>query len=80
MRSEEIAEIARVAAAEVLARKDEILNKEYDIRYHDVNLLLLESPQSYACMLCQNRQLIETEDGKQICRLRLEMSEAESEE
>lgn len=48
--------------------------------YHDVNLLLLESPQSYACMLCQNRQLIETEDGKQICRLRLEMSEAESEE
>lgn len=40
--------------------------------YHDVNLLLLESPQSYACMLCQNRQLIETEDGDQICRLRLE--------
>ena len=48
--------------------------------YHDVNLLLLESPQSYACMLCQNRQLIETEDGEQICRLRLEMSEAETEE
>lgn len=48
--------------------------------YHDVNLLLLESPQSYACMLCQNRQLIETENGEQICRLRLEMSEAETEE
>lgn len=40
--------------------------------YHDVNLLLLESPQSYACMLCQNRQMIETEDGDQLCRLRLE--------
>ena len=48
--------------------------------YHDVNLLLLESPQSYACMLCQNRQLIETDDGEQICRLRLEMSAAETEE
>lgn len=48
--------------------------------YHDVNLLLLESPQSYACMLCQNRQLIETEDGDQVCRLRLKLSAAETEE
>lgn len=48
--------------------------------YHDVNLLLLESPQSYACMLCQNRQLIETEDGEQVCRLRLEMSDGADEE
>ena len=38
--TEEIAEIVKVAAAEVLARKDEILDEEYDARYHDVNLLM----------------------------------------
>lgn len=48
--------------------------------YHDVNLLLLESPQSYACILCQNRQLVETENGEQVCRLRLDMSTADVEE
>ena len=48
--------------------------------YHDINLLLLESPQSYACMLCQNRVLIETENGEQVCRLRLDMSTADVEE
>lgn len=40
MNREEIAEVVRVAAEEVLARKDEILDDEYDARYHDVNLLL----------------------------------------
>lgn len=40
MNKEEIAEVARVAAQEVLARKDEILDDEYDSRYHDVNLLM----------------------------------------
>lgn len=40
MNRDEIAEIARVAAAEVLAKKDEILDDEYDARYHDVNLLM----------------------------------------
>ena len=40
MKKEEIAEIARVAAQEVLAKKDEILDDEYDLRYHDVNLLM----------------------------------------
>ena len=40
MKKEEIAEIARVAAQEVLAKKDEILDDEYDARYHDVNLLM----------------------------------------
>lgn len=40
MNKDEIAEIARVAAAEVLMKKDEILDDEYDARYHDVNLLM----------------------------------------
>lgn len=40
MSKDEIAEIVKVAAAEVLARKDEILDEEYDARYHDVNLLM----------------------------------------
>ena len=40
MNREEIAEVVRVATEEVLARKDEILDDEYDARYHDVNLLL----------------------------------------
>ena len=40
MNREEIAEVVRVAAEEVLARKDEILDDEYDARYQDVNLLL----------------------------------------
>lgn len=40
MRKEEIAEIARVAAAEVLAKRDEIMDEEFDARYHDVNLLM----------------------------------------
>ena len=31
--TEEIAEIVKVAAAEVLARKDEILDEEYDARF-----------------------------------------------
>lgn len=40
MNKDEIAEIVRVAAEEVLARRDELLDDEYDARYHDVNLLM----------------------------------------
>ena len=40
MRKEEIAEVARIAAAEVLAKRDEIIEEEFDARYHDVNLLM----------------------------------------
>ena len=40
MNKEEIAEVARVAAQEVLARKDAIIDEEFDARYHDVNLLM----------------------------------------
>ena len=40
MKKEEIAEIARVAAAEVLAKKEEILDEEFDARYQDVKLLM----------------------------------------
>lgn len=40
MNKDEIAEIARVAATEVLAKKDEIIDEEFDSRYHDVNLLM----------------------------------------
>ena len=40
MRREEIVEIARVAAKEALARRDEIVKEEFDARYHDVKLLM----------------------------------------
>lgn len=40
MNMDEIAEVARVAALEVLNKKDEIIDNEFDSRYHDVNLLL----------------------------------------
>lgn len=40
MNRDEIAEIARVVTAEVLAQKDDIIDEEFDTRYHDVNLLM----------------------------------------
>lgn len=40
MTKEEIAEIVKVTTAEVLAKKDEIIDEEFDTRYHDVNLLM----------------------------------------
>lgn len=40
MNKEEIAEVARIAAQEVFARKDTIIDEEFDARYHDVNLLM----------------------------------------
>lgn len=40
MTKEEIAEIVKVATAEVLAKKDGIIDEEFDTRYHDVNLLM----------------------------------------
>ena len=40
MRKEEIEEVAPIAAAEALARKDELIDEEFDARYHDVDLLM----------------------------------------
>ena len=40
MNKEEIAEVARVAAQEVLSRKDAIIDEEFYARYHNVNLLM----------------------------------------
>lgn len=40
MRKEELEEVARVAAAEALAKREEIIDSEFDARYHDVNLLM----------------------------------------
>lgn len=40
MQREEIAEIARIAAVEALAHRDEIVKEEFDARYHDVKLLM----------------------------------------
>lgn len=40
MKSDEIAEVVRLTTAEVLAKKDEIINCEIDERYHDVGLLM----------------------------------------
>lgn len=41
MKKDEIDEIVRMAAAEVLARKEEILNDEFDAMYQDVKLLMV---------------------------------------
>ena len=40
MQKEEIAEIARIAAVEALAHRDNIVKEEFDARYHDVKLLM----------------------------------------
>lgn len=40
MKKQELEEVARVAAAEALAKRDEIIDNEFDVRYHDVNLLM----------------------------------------
>ncbi len=40
MRKEEIAEVVKIAAAEVLAQREAIIEEEFDARYHDVNLLM----------------------------------------
>lgn len=40
MCKEEVAEIVRITTAEVLSRKDEIMNGEFDARFHDVKLLM----------------------------------------
>lgn len=40
MRKEEIAEVVKIAAAEVLAQREAIIEEEFDTRYHDVNLLM----------------------------------------
>ena len=40
MRKEEIEEVVRIAAAEVLVRREEIIKDEYDARYQDVKRLM----------------------------------------
>ena len=40
LRKEEIAEVARIAAVEVLSQRDAIVQEEFDSRYHDVKLLM----------------------------------------
>ena len=40
MRKEEIAEVARVVAVEVLNQREAIIHEEFDARYHDVKLLM----------------------------------------
>lgn len=40
MKKEEITEIVRIAAAEVLKKRDEIMDDEFDAMYQDVNLLM----------------------------------------
>ena len=40
MRKEEIEEVVKIAAAEVLVRREEIIKDEYDARYQDVKLLM----------------------------------------
>ena len=38
MRKDEIEEVARIAAAEALVKRDEIIKGEYDARYQDVKM------------------------------------------
>jgi len=40
VREEEIREVARIAVEEALAKKDDLIDEEFDARYHDVTLLL----------------------------------------
>jgi len=40
VREEEIREVARIAAEEALAKRDDLIDEEFDARYHDVTLLL----------------------------------------
>lgn len=40
MRKAEIIEVARIAAEEVLLKRSSLINEEFDIRFHDVNLLM----------------------------------------
>lgn len=35
--------------------------------YNDINFLLLQSPNTYACLICQNRHPEIQEDGTEIC-------------
>lgn len=59
----------RRAGKEVRKRREDLNVYMY---YHDINLLMLESPRSYACMLCQNKQPAEGDDGEEYCRFRQE--------
>lgn len=40
MQKKEIEEVVRIAAAEILVRREEIIKDEYDARYQDVKLLM----------------------------------------
>ena len=40
LHKEEIAEVARIAAVEVLNQRETIIQEEFDSRYHDVKLLM----------------------------------------
>lgn len=40
MTKNEMTELVKIVADEILSRKDDILKEEYDARYHDVNLLM----------------------------------------
>ena len=40
MTKEEMAEIARIAAETAISRRSEIINEEFDSRFHDVELLM----------------------------------------
>ena len=57
------------AGKEVRKRREDLNVYMY---YHDINLLMLESPRSYARMLCRNKQLTEGDDGEEYCRFRQE--------
>ena len=60
------------ARHELEKRQNEL---NYYCFYKDINAYILTNPRAYACMLCQNKQLIPWENGEPICKYFLEQTE-----
>lgn len=64
----------RRISKEIKRHREDLSNYLY---YRDMNLLLLESPKSYACMLCGIKDPIDTEDGDTVCRFQIKEEDNE---
>lgn len=67
LRKEEIAEVVRITAAEVLDQREAVIQEEFDLRYHDVKLLL----KNYRMLKAHYAQVSpETLEVNAICSMR----------
>lgn len=67
MEKEEIKEIARIAAIEALSQKSNLIEEEFDARYHDVKLLM----RNYRKLKAHYARIsLETLEVSSICSLR----------